>query len=107
MMVRKNAKKLIQEWLDQSSLDAFLKSMLKMGLLKVEDDSPLLTITGDVLAAIERHDYEDARRILYKTVDVLISYLDPHASKPAPVSDLEPAPVFELEPANGTFDQGT
>lgn len=103
-MVRKNAKKLIQEWLDRSPLDAFLKSMLKMGLLKVEDDSPLLSITGDVLAAIERQDYEDARRILYKTVDVLISYLDPDAPKPAP-ADLEPAPVFELEP-NGTSHQG-
>lgn len=74
-MVRHDAKRIIKDWLTRSTIAPMTKSLLNLGITQVPDDSPLLTVTGDVLNAIERKDYEDARRILYKTADTLIEHI--------------------------------
>lgn len=72
MIQRQNAKALVKGFLDRSTIEPLEKSLLKLGLTKVPDDSPLLTVTADVLTALEHGNTEEARHILYRTADMLI-----------------------------------
>lgn len=77
MIVRSDAKAIIKRWLDQSTIPVLQKSLLRAGVVQLPEDSPILTIVGDVLHAIERGDYEDARRTLHKVADLFIDQIAP------------------------------
>lgn len=74
MIVRspENVKGIIKQFIKTSGMSTLQQGLLLSGLAQVPTDSPLLQIGAEVLDALNRQAYAEAKYILHKAVDAFI-----------------------------------